>query len=152
MEPTTLTTSCIMDCPDTCSLEVSVGGGKLRGITGSRDNALTGGFICAKVRQYGKRVYHPDRLLHPMRRAGAKGSSEFVAISWDEAITEITERFGEIGREWGAEAPDSYRASVDTPGGVLMFRSAGAEPVLTVFEADGDVGSRSSGLPVTLPG
>ena len=34
------------------------------------------------------------------------------------------------------EALDSYRASVDTPGGVLMFRSAGAEPVLTVFEVE----------------
>ena len=32
------------------------------------------------------------------------------------------------------EALDQYRASVDTPGGVLMFRSAGAEPALTVFE------------------
>lgn len=32
------------------------------------------------------------------------------------------------------EALDGYRASVETPGGVLMFRSAGAEPTLTVFE------------------
>lgn len=32
------------------------------------------------------------------------------------------------------EALDAYRASVQTPGGVLMFRSAGAEPTLTMFD------------------
>ena len=102
--PKTLTTTCILDCPDTCALEVSVEGGKLQGITGSRDHAVTNGFICDKVRQYGKRVYHPDRLLHPMRRGGTKGSDEYVRISWDEAIGKITERFQQIRREWGGEA------------------------------------------------
>ena len=56
MVPKTLATTCIMDCPDTCALEVSVEGGKVRGITGSRDNGVTNGFICDKVRRYGQRV------------------------------------------------------------------------------------------------
>lgn len=100
----TLNTTCIMDCPDTCALEVSVEDGKVKAITGSRDYAVTNGFICDKVRQYGQRLYHPDRLLHPMRRAGAKGSDEYVRISWDEAIDEIAKRFEGISREWGGEA------------------------------------------------
>ncbi len=100
----TLATTCIMDCPDTCALEVRVEDGKLQSISGSRDHSVTNGFICDKVRQYGQRVYHEDRLLHPMRRAGAKGSDEYVLISWDEAIREITERFEEIKQEWGGEA------------------------------------------------
>ena len=104
MAPKTLTTTCIMDCPDTCALEVSVEEGKLQEIAGSRDHAVTNGFICDKVRQYGKRVYHPDRILHPMRLTGTKGSDDYTSISWDEAIGEITERFEEIRREWGGEA------------------------------------------------
>ncbi len=104
MVPKTLATTCIMDCPDTCALEVSVEGGKVQRITGSRDDSVTNGFICDKVRQYGQRAYHPDRVLHPMRRGGAKGSDEYVRISWDEAIGEITKRFEGIRREWGGEA------------------------------------------------
>ena len=104
MAPRTLATTCIMDCPDTCALEVSVEGGKVKTITGSRDHGVTNGFICDKVRQYGRRVYHPDRLLHPMRRAGTKGSDQYVRISWDEAIDEIVKRFEDIKGEWGGEA------------------------------------------------
>ncbi len=104
MPPRTLTTTCVLDCPDTCALEVSVEGGRVREITGGRAGRVTNGFICDKVRQYGERVYHADRLLHPMRRSGAKASGEFVRISWEEAIAEITERFERIRREWGGEA------------------------------------------------
>lgn len=104
MGPKKLTTTCVMDCPDTCALEVSVEGGRVLDITGSRDHGVTNGFICDKVRQYGRRVHHPDRLLHPMRLAGTKGSGEYVRISWNEAIREITDRFERITRRWGGEA------------------------------------------------
>lgn len=93
-----------MDCPDTCALSVSVEGRRVQAISGQSDARLTNGFICDKVRQYGQRVYGPDRVLHPMRRVGAKGATEWVRISWDEAIDEITDRFQGIAREWGAEA------------------------------------------------
>ena len=104
MVPKTLATTCIMDCPDTCALEVTVEGGKVQTITGSHDHSVTNGFICDKVRQYGRRVHSRDRLLHPMHRAGAKGSDSYVRISWDEAIAEIVKRFEGITREWGGEA------------------------------------------------
>ena len=100
----TLSTTCVLDCPDTCALEVSVEEGEVRGIPGSPSPPVTGGFICDKVRRYGQRVHHPERLLHPMRRAGAKGSDAYVRISWDEAIAQITARFGEIAGQWGGEA------------------------------------------------
>lgn len=100
----TLPTSCIMDCPDTCALEVTVDGGRVQKIGGRSTNGGAPGFICDKVRQYGKRIYHPDRILHPMRRDGAKGSDAWLRISWHEAIAEITERFEGIRQEWGGEA------------------------------------------------
>lgn len=104
MAQKTLSTTCIMDCPDTCALEVSVEDGRLHSISGSRDHGVTNGFICDKVRQYGKRVYHPDRLLHPIRRSGPKGSDQYDPIGWDEAIDEIAGRFASIREEYGGEA------------------------------------------------
>ncbi len=101
-------TTCPLDCPDTCGLEVTVAAGRIEKITGTRDNPVTAGFICDKVRQFDRRVYHPDRLLHPMRRTGPKGEGRFARISWDDAIAEIAARFAAIGARWGGEAVLPY--------------------------------------------
>src|SRR3989449_1806872 len=101
---TTLTTTCPMDCPDTCALEVTVEEGRIASIRGAKDHPTTAGFICSKVAHFDRRVYHSDRLLYPMRRTGQKGSGEFRRVSWEEAIGEITSRFREIISRWGAEA------------------------------------------------
>src|SRR5437867_1275503 len=87
---------CPLDCPDRCSLDVRVVDGRVTSITGSRVHPLTDGFICAKVRDFPQRVYGPDRLLHPMRRAGPKGSGRFERVSWDEAVGEIARKFALI--------------------------------------------------------
>jgi len=97
-------TTCVMDCPDACSLEVRVTDGAIQEIRGRDDHPTSRGFICSKVAGFAKRVYHDSRLLHPMRRAGSKGEGDFVPVSWEAAIGEITERFQRIIREWGGEA------------------------------------------------
>jgi anaerobic selenocysteine-containing dehydrogenase len=73
-------------------------------IDGGQNHPVTSGFICDKVRSFGRRLFHDDRLLHPMRRVGKKGAAQFERISWDEAIAEITVRFREIVERWGGEA------------------------------------------------
>ncbi len=111
---TVVTTTCPMDCPDTCALDVHVDDGRVTAIRGSRgDHPTTDGFICSKVGSFAKRVYHESRILHPLRRKGAKGSGEFERITWDEAISEITTRFNAIIAEHGAEAilPYAYGGS-----------------------------------------
>ncbi len=104
---------CPLDCPDRCSLSVQVEDGRLVSIDGSHVNPVTAGFICAKVRDYGRRVSGPDRLLYPMRRVGAKGEGRFERVSWDEALASIATRFGEIRAAHGAEAilPFAYGGS-----------------------------------------
>ena len=97
-------TTCTMDCPDTCGLEVTVTDGKIQRIRGTHDHPTTNGFICDKVSHFARRVYHEDRLLYPMRRAGKKGEGTFTRISWDDAIAEITTRFKTIIQQWGGEA------------------------------------------------
>lgn len=96
---------CPLDCPDTCSIIASVEDGRLIKIEGDRTHPLTRGFLCPKMtRNYPDRVYSPDRLLYPMKRAGAKGSGKFERISWDEAVGTIASNFQEIISEDGPEA------------------------------------------------
>src|SRR5689334_15326325 len=78
--------ACPLDCPDACSLAVTVHHGKVVTLDGSSKNPTTGGFICAKVRRFGDRVYGPDRLLYPAVRKGQKGEGRFQRVSWNEAL------------------------------------------------------------------
>lgn len=81
--------ACHHDCPDTCAWEVSVIDGVATKLRGSRDHPFTQGTLCPKVNRFLDRVYHPDRLLTPLRRVGPKGSGDYRPIGWDEAIAEI---------------------------------------------------------------
>src|SRR5579862_9054607 len=109
----TVDTVCPLDCPDSCSLSVGVEHGRIRSIDGSRLNPVTGGYICAKVRRFGDRVYGPDRLLYPAVRIGEKGEGRFKRVSWDEALDLIVRRFHRARAAHGAASilPYSYGGS-----------------------------------------
>jgi anaerobic selenocysteine-containing dehydrogenase len=92
---------------------VTVESGRAVRVAGDPDHPFTRGFLCAKVNRYVERTYHEDRLLHPMRRAGPKGSGKFARISWDEALDEIATRLNEI------------RNSSDGPQAILPYSYAG---------------------------
>jgi anaerobic selenocysteine-containing dehydrogenase len=94
-------TACPLDCPDACSLAVTVQHGKLVKIDGARKNPVTDGYICAKVRRFGDRVYGPDRLLYPAVRHGRKGDGKFRRVTWDEALELVVERFRRAKAEAG---------------------------------------------------
>ncbi len=66
---------------------------QLISVRGNPDHPMTRGGLCVKLKDYEKRHYHPERVLHPMRRVGPKGSGQFEQISWDDALTEITDRW-----------------------------------------------------------
>src|SRR5581483_6735690 len=94
-------TACPLDCPDSCTLAVTVQHGKLVTLDGGHKNPVTEGYICAKVRKFGERVYGPDRLLHPGIRKGRKGEGRFKRVSWDEALELIVERMRHAKAESG---------------------------------------------------
>ena len=77
---------CPLDCPDTCSMLVTVEDGVAVDLRGDPDHPFTRGFLCQKMARYLDRVYSPDRLLHPLRRVGPKGEGRFERIGWDEAL------------------------------------------------------------------
>ena len=92
-------TACPHDCPDTCGMLVTVKDGVALKIQGDPSMPFTDGTLCTKVAHYLERTYSPDRLLHPLRRTGAKGKGEFKRISWDEALDEIATRFQALAAE-----------------------------------------------------
>jgi anaerobic selenocysteine-containing dehydrogenase len=92
-------TACPHDCPDTCGMLVTVKDGVALKIQGDPSMPFTDGTLCTKVAHYLERTYSPDRLLHPMRRVGPKGKSEFKRITWDEALDEIAARFKALADE-----------------------------------------------------
>src|SRR5881296_784360 len=85
---------CPLDCPDTCSLTVTVEDEKIVSIKGSRANPYTAGVLCAKVPEaYPGFVHGEGRLKTPLRRTGAKGEGRFERISWSQALDIVHERF-----------------------------------------------------------
>src|SRR6185295_4757595 len=83
---------CPHDCPSACALEVELLDDRTIGrVRGARSNSYTSGVICEKVARYAERIHHPDRLLHPLRRKGAKGSGQFERIGWDAALDLVAE-------------------------------------------------------------
>jgi anaerobic selenocysteine-containing dehydrogenase len=116
MEPnadSVVDTACPLDCPDSCSLSVTVANGKVIKIDGSHSNPPTAGYICAKVRSFDKRVYGDARLLYPAVRTGAKGAGTFSRVTWDEALALIASRMVDTRDQFGGEAilPFSYGGS-----------------------------------------
>jgi len=96
---------CPLDCPDTCSLTVTVEDARIVGIRGSRANPYTDGVLCAKVpKAYPEFVHGPRRLLHPLRRAGAKGAGRFERIPWAEALDTIHARVTAVIAAHGPQA------------------------------------------------
>jgi anaerobic selenocysteine-containing dehydrogenase len=119
----TLHSACPLDCPDACSLAVTVEDGRVVKLDGDHRNPSTRGFICAKVRRFHERLYGPDRLLHPGVRDGAKGEGRFRRVSWDEAFDRIAGKIEEVRGRHGAEA-------------ILPFAYGGSNGVLTQDAVD----------------
>ena len=101
---------CPHDCPDTCAMIYEIKDNKLISVKGNKDHPYTRGGLCVKVKDFDKKHYHPDRLLYPLKRVGAKGEKKFERIKWSEAIKTITDKWKEIIKEYGPQAimPYSY--------------------------------------------
>lgn len=100
--------TCPYDCPDACGLIINIENGKIKNVAGDKAHSFTRGTLCPKMIHYEKIVHSPERITRPLRRVGKKGSGEFTPISWDEAITEIAERWQKIIAEHGSEALMPY--------------------------------------------
>jgi len=115
--------ACPHDCPDTCAMRVTVQGGRVMRIVGDAEHPPTDGALCTKVSRYAERTYHPERVLHPLKRSGPKGSGRFERIGWGEALDTIAQRLKAIAaRDAQAVLPYSYAGTM----GLLQGESMAA--------------------------
>ncbi|MFY9330735.1 MAG: molybdopterin-dependent oxidoreductase [Candidatus Nanopelagicales bacterium] len=105
---------CPHDCPDTCSFTTTVVDGVADKITPARDHPVTQGFLCTKVNRYLERTYASDRITQPLRRVGPKGSGQFAAATWTQALSAIAARLTDTVSSFGGESvlPYSYAGTM----------------------------------------
>ncbi len=153
MNATTIATeilgACPHDCPDTCSMVTTVQGGIAIKVHGNALHPATHGALCTKVSRYPERTYHPERILHPLKRVGPKGSGQFEAVTWDAALRDIAARLQAIAASGprGPEAvlPYSYAGTMGQVQGESMaarfFNRLGASELdYTICAAAGGEG------------
>jgi anaerobic selenocysteine-containing dehydrogenase len=122
----TVRTACAHDCPDQCSLLATVDDGRLLKLQGDPDHPMTAGFACAKVNREHEWVHSPDRVLTPLRRAGAKGEGRFEPISWAQALDEIVGRWQAIISScWACSTRSVLRGCGPGPSATPAPRRAG---------------------------
>ncbi len=111
---------CHHDCPDTCGwvVETDDKGVAVR-MRGDEDHPFSAGELCPKVNRFLDRVYHPDRILTPLRLVGAKGSGAFEPVTWEVALRDVGERLTDLVNTHGGEC-------------VLPFSDAGNQSVLSL--------------------
>jgi anaerobic selenocysteine-containing dehydrogenase len=116
--------ACALDCPDACSWVVTAVDGVPQTLRGNPDHPFTRGRLCVKVNPYLEYAARPDRLMHPLRRVGAKGEGRFERISWEQALEEIAHRLGDVIDTYGGEAIWPY-AGTGTVGWIQGIVGAG---------------------------
>jgi anaerobic selenocysteine-containing dehydrogenase len=140
--------ACPHDCPDSCALEIHVRDGVAVKVAGAAAHGPTAGVLCTKVARYTERTYHPERLLHPLRRVEKKGSGRFERTTWDSAIGEIAARLTVIAAENPEQIlPYSYAGTMGLVQGEAMaqrfFNRLGASKLeWTICASAGSAGHR----------
>jgi len=91
-------------CTASCGVLISLEGGKAVGIKGDPESPPNRGGLCKIGQASLEYLYHPDRLKHPLRRAGGRGEGRWQQISWDEAFNLAADALNRVRREYGPKA------------------------------------------------
>lgn len=84
-------------CDDRCGIDVHLEDGRIVDILGNENHPWNRGRLCAKARAAVDMVYHPDRILTPLKRT----ASGWQDIPLEQALDEIAARLAEIGDRHG---------------------------------------------------
>jgi len=93
-----------VDAHSQCSMRIELTEGKAIKISGNPKDPESKGELTSRDKHMLEILYTPDRLTHPLKRKGKRGSGQWERISWDEALTTVANRLSKIKQEDGAEA------------------------------------------------
>ncbi len=103
----TYNTACPRNCYSTCSFKVVVENNTIKRIEPQPLNKATPEGTCLKGLSYIERVHSKDRILYPLQKL----NGEFVRISWDEALTTISNKLATYKEKFGTHSVLYYAAS-----------------------------------------
>ncbi|MDO5043369.1 MAG: molybdopterin-dependent oxidoreductase, partial [Slackia sp.] len=95
---------CRSNCMQSCRYAAHVREGKIVKLEPAEYGEDLYRGSCLRGMSYIHRIYNPLRIKYPMRRVGERGAGEWERITWDEAISEIAEKFNAIIEEHGSKA------------------------------------------------
>jgi anaerobic selenocysteine-containing dehydrogenase len=124
----TVRLTCPLDCPDACSMVVTLEQGRAVKVTGDPNHPITKGFLCSKTYRYPERAYLETRPKFPMRR---NNTGVLTRVSWDQTLDEIASTLQGILEQHGAESilPYHYAGTMGLMQGThahAFFRALGA--------------------------
>src|SRR5262245_16789913 len=103
---TVVKTACNRDCPDACSLHVTVEDGRAIRLQGDKEDPVTAGFLCERTSRFLDRHYDPSRFTSPMLRR----NGELVPIGWNEALDLAANKLLAAKKEHGPASIFHYRS------------------------------------------
>jgi len=120
-------TACVL-CPQNCGIELFVENEKITRVRPDKDNLRSRGYICRKGMNVIYHQYPADRLTHPLKKVG----SDFVEISWEQAIDEISEKLKKIVDKHGPRSVADMGGSstgghMEAGFGLTLLRSLGSQ-------------------------
>jgi len=117
----TVTWSAGAGCHGNCGQKLYVKNGKLIKVEGDERHPWNQGRACPRVLALTQYMYHPDRILYPLKRSGERGEGKFQRISWDEAFDTIEARLKDIREKYGAESVLFCQGTGRDIGGPISF-------------------------------
>jgi anaerobic selenocysteine-containing dehydrogenase len=90
-------------CHGACGVIAHVKDGKVIKVEGDPDSPISHGTLCSKGLAITQLAYHPDRILHPMKKVGEKLSGKWERITWDEALDTVATKFQAVIDKYGPE-------------------------------------------------
>ena len=92
------------NCGGRCSYKCTVRDGKLVKLEPNEWPDPNQNKCCLRGLSEIERNYSPDRLKTPLKRVGERGEGKFVAISWDEALKTVADKFTEMIEKYGGKS------------------------------------------------
>ncbi|MBS0014216.1 MAG: molybdopterin-dependent oxidoreductase [Desulfobacterales bacterium] len=94
--PSKFVKSVCTQCSGGCGIIARTIGNRAIKIEGQPDHPVNNGSLCPKAISATQHLYGPSRIQGPMKRAGERGQGKWEKISWDEAISTVTEKLAEL--------------------------------------------------------
>ena len=125
-------------CHGGCGVELHIKDGNLIKVEGDENHPFLQGRLCPRALALTQYAYHPDRLHHPLKRAGERGEGKWERISWEEALDTCESKLKEIRDRFGSKAVVFGQGTGRDAGGPLIFLAyAYGSPNWTLFGLSG---------------